>query len=57
MTSEEKDAFLAQHYATVSQEEVFRQGFSRGESYYKALVERGDPRRSTDFAAIEATSA
>jgi len=52
-TPEEKEAFLAQYHSTVAQDEAFRQGFSRGESYYTALVERGDPRRSTAFAAIE----
>ena len=53
-TREEKDTFLAQHYAAVAQDEAFRRGFTRGEYYYEALVERGDPRRSTAFAAMDA---
>jgi outer membrane lipoprotein SlyB len=56
-TPEEKETFLAQHHSAVAQDEAFRRGFTRGESYYKALVERGDPRRSTAFAATEVASA
>jgi len=55
-TPEEKETFLAQHHSALAQDEVFRRGFTRGESYYQALVERGDPRRSTAFAAIEVAS-
>ena len=55
-THEEEEAFLAQNHAAVMQNEAFRRGFTRGKSYYAALVERGDPRRSTAFAAMEVTS-
>jgi len=49
---EEQEAFLAQHHSAVAQDDAFRQGFARGTQYYEALVERGDPRRATAFAAV-----
>ena len=52
---EEEEALLAQHHSTVMQSESFRRGFTRGKSYYEALVERGDPRRATAFAAMDVT--
>jgi len=52
-TREEKDAFLVQHHSAIAQDDAFRRGFTRGEHYYEAVVTRGDPRRSTAFAAIE----
>jgi len=55
-TPKEKETFLAQYHSALAQDDIFRRGFKRGESYYEALVERGDPRRSTAFAAIEGTS-
>lgn len=55
-TREEKDTFLAQHHPPTARDDAFHRGFARGGSYYEALLERGDPRRSTAFAAMEATS-
>jgi len=52
-TPEEREAFLAQYYSAVAQDVAFRRGFTRGTQYYEALVERGDPRRSTAFAAVD----
>jgi hypothetical protein len=52
-TPEEQEAFLAQHHSAVAQDDAFRRGFTRGTQYYEALVERGDPRRSTAFAAVD----
>ena len=53
---EEKEALLAQYYPAAAQDEAFRHGFTRGEYYYAALVERGDPRRSSTFAAMDVAS-
>lgn len=55
-TREEKETLLTQYYPSTAQDAAFRQGFARGEQYYRALSERGDPRRSANFAAVEATS-
>jgi hypothetical protein len=55
-THEEKETLLAQYYPAGAQDEAFRHGFTRGEHYYAALVERGDPRRSTTFAAMDVAS-
>jgi len=55
-TPEEREAFLAQYYSAVAQDVAFRRGFTRGTQYYEALVERGDPRRSTAFAAVDVAS-
>jgi hypothetical protein len=52
-TREEKDAFLVHHHATMASDDAFRRGFARGEHYYEAILTRGDPRRSTAFAAID----
>ena len=52
-TPEEREAFLAQYYSAVAQDVAFRRGFTRGTQYYEALMERGDPRRSTAFAAVD----
>ena len=52
-TPEEREAFLAQYYSDVAQDDAFRQGFARGSQYNEALVERGDPRRATAFAAVD----
>ena len=49
----EEETFLAQHYSAVAQDDAFRRGFTRGTQYYQALVERGDPRRATAFAAVD----
>jgi hypothetical protein len=52
-TPEEQEAFLSQYHSAVAQDEAFRRGFTRGTQYYEALVERGDPRRATAFAAVD----
>jgi outer membrane lipoprotein SlyB len=54
-THEEEEDFLTQSHSAVMQNEAFRRGFTRGKAYYEALVERGDPRRSTAFAAMDVT--
>jgi len=52
-TLEEQEAFLTQHHSAEAQDDAFRRGFARGSQYYEALVERGDPRRATAFAAVD----
>ena len=55
-TPEEQEAFLSQYHSAVAQDDAFRRGFTRGTQYYEALVERGDPRRATAFAAVDVAS-
>jgi hypothetical protein len=46
----DQEALLTQYYGDAAQSTVFRQGFARGDLYYQALAERGDPKRTEAFA-------
>jgi hypothetical protein len=48
----EQDALVKEYYGEAAQTQPFQQGFARGNLYYHALLERGDPKRSETFASV-----